>query len=210
MTELSQYLNTFIALFAVSNPIGNLPIYLGLTAAKSVKEQKQTIRTASLAFVIILLISLVMGQAILAAFGISIASFRVAGGFLIFLMGFHMLQAKTSQIAHTKEENEEAQTASSIAVVPLAIPLLAGPGTISSVIVFAHNTQSWGEKIGLAIVILVLAGLIFISYSFAPAIGQLLGKTGMNIVTRIMGLITMAIAVEFMADGLSSLFPGWK
>lgn len=151
-----------------------------------------------------------MGQAILEAFGISIASFRVAGGFLIFLMGFHMLQAKTSAVSHTKEENQAAQEASSIAIVPLAIPLLAGPGTISSVIVFAHNTQSLAEKIGLAIVILALATFIFITYSFAPAIGKLLGKTGMNIVTRIMGLITMAIAVEFMANGLEVLFPGWK
>ena len=145
MTEFSDYLNSFIALFAVSNPIGNLPIYLGLTADRSPKERQQTIRTASFAFAIILLVSLLMGQTILAAFGISIASFRVAGGFLIFLMGFHMLQGKTSTVSHTKEENQAAQEASSIAIVPLALPLLAGPGTISSVIVFAHNTQSWSE-----------------------------------------------------------------
>ncbi len=206
----SDYINGFVALFAISNPIGNLPIYIGLTANRNKKQRQQTIRTASLAFAIILIVSCFMGEAILSAFGISIASFRVAGGFLIFIVGFHMLQAKTSEIKHTSEENEEAQTANSIAIVPLALPLLAGPGTISSVIVLAHKTQSLTDKLGLSIVIILLGSLIFIVYSFAPIIGKVLGKTGMNIVTRLMGLITMAMAVEFMANGLGTLFPGWQ
>ena len=121
-----------------------------------------------------------------------------------------MLQAKTSEVKHTSEENEEAQAANSIAIVPLALPLLAGPGTISSVIVLAHKTKSLTDKLGLSIVIIVLGSLIFLAYSFAPVIGRLLGKTGMNIVTRLMGLITIARAVEFMANGLGTLFPGWK
>lgn len=208
--NFSDYLNSFIALFAISNPIGNLPIYIGLTANRSKKQREQIIRTASIAFAIILIVSCFMGEAILSAFGISIASFRVAGGFLIFLVGFHMLQAKTSQVKHTSEENEEAQVANSIAIVPLALPLLAGPGTISSIIVLAHKTQSLTDKLGLSIVIIILGSLIFISYSFAPIIGKLLGKTGMNIVSRLMGLITMAMAVEFMANGLGTLFPGWQ
>lgn len=205
-----DYLNSFVALFAISNPIGNLPIYIGLTANRSKKQTQQTIRTASIAFAIILIVSCFMGEAILSAFGISIASFRVAGGFLIFIVGFHMLQAKTSEVRHTSEENEEAQAANSIAIVPLALPLLAGPGTISSVIVFAHKTESFTDKLGLSIVIILIGSLIFVAYSFAPVIGKILGKTGMNIVTRLMGLITMAMAVEFMANGLATLFPGWK
>ncbi len=208
--NFSEYVNSFITLLAISNPIGNLPIYLGLTAEKTKKQKQQTIKTASIAFAIILIVFCFMGEVILSAFGISIASFRVAGGFLIFIFGFHMLQAKTSEIHHTSEENKEAQTADSIAIVPLALPLLAGPGTISSVIVLANKTQLLIEKIGLSIVIIILASLIFISYSFAPVIGNFLGKTGMNIVTRLMGLITMAMAVQFMADGLEVLFPGWK
>ncbi len=208
--NFSDYINSLIALFAISNPIGNLPIYIGLTANKTKKQRQQTIRTASIAFAIILIVSCFMGETILSAFGISIASFRVAGGFLIFIVGFHMLQAKTSEVKHTSEENEEAQTANSIAIVPLALPLLAGPGTISSVIVLAHKTQSLTDKLGLSIVIIILASIIFLTYSFAPIIGKLLGKTGMNIVTRLMGLITMAMAVEFMANRLGTLFPGWK
>ncbi len=163
--NFSDYINSFVALLAISNPIGNLPIYIGLTANKSKKQRQQTIRTASIAFAIILIVSCFMGEAILSAFGISIASFRVAGGFLICIVGFHMLQAKTSEVKHTSEENEEAQAANSIAIVPLALPLLAGPGTISSVIVLAHKTQSWSDKLGLSIVIIVLGSLIFISYS---------------------------------------------
>ena len=208
--SFSDYINSFVALFAISNPMGNLPIYIGLTANRSKKQRQQTIKTTSIAFAIILIVSCFMGEAILSAFGISIASFRVAGGFLIFIVGFHMLQAKTSAVKHTSEENQEAQSANSIAIVPLALPLLAGPGTISSVIVLAHKTQSLTDKLGLSLVIVLLSSMIFISYSFAPVIGRLLGKTGMNIVTRLMGLVTMAMAVEFMANGLVTLFPGWK
>ena len=208
--NISDYVNGFVALFAISNPIGNLPIYIGLTANRSQKQRQQIIRTASITFTIILIVSCFIGEAILSAFGISIASFRVAGGFLIFIVGFHMLQAKTSEVKHTSEENEEAQTANSIAIVHLALPLLAGPGTISSTIVLAHKTQSITDKLGLSIAIIVLGNLIFIVYSFAPMIGRFLGKTGMNIVTRLMGLVTMAMAVEFMANGLGTLFPGWK
>lgn len=101
-----DYINGFVALFAISNPIGNLPIYIGLTANRSKQQRQQTIRTASIAFAIILIVSCFMGEAILSAFGISIASFRVAGGFLIFIVGFHMLQAKTGEVKHTSEENE--------------------------------------------------------------------------------------------------------
>lgn len=208
--NFSEYINSFITLLAVSNPMGNLPIYLGLTADKTKKQKQQTIKTASIAFIIILIVSCFIGEIILSAFGISIASFRVAGGFLIFIYGFHMLQAKTSEINHTSEENKEAQTADSIAIVPLALPLLAGPGTISSVIVLAQKNQSLIEKIGLSIVIIIVGILIFVTYSFAPIIGNFFGKTGMNIVTRLMGLIIMAMAIQFMVDGLEVLFPGWK
>jgi multiple antibiotic resistance protein len=208
MNDLS-FIHNFIGLFAIANPIGNLPIYMGLTAGKSNKETQKIVLVASIAFIIILVVSLLMGEAILSAFGISIASFRVAGGFLIFLMGMHMLQAKTSGVRHTQEENEEAQSADSIAIVPLAIPILAGPGTISTVIVFAHNTSSIADKLEETGVIVALAILIFGLYRSSNYISKLLRKTGMNIVTRIMGLITMAIAVEFMAKGLQTLFPGW-
>lgn len=210
MPEFSSYLNTFIGLFAVVNPIGNLAIYLGLTAECSNREKQQIVFTTSVAFAIILLIAMVIGEAILKAFGISIASFRTAGGFLIFIMGLHMLQAKTSRTKHTPEENEEAQNASSIAIVPLAIPVLAGPGSISTVIVLAHSTNTLTDQMILAITIVTLSVLIFALFRVAPAIAKLLGKTGMNIVTRLMGLITMAIAIEFMAKGLQVLFPGWQ
>lgn len=209
MSDFS-FIHNFVGLFAVANPIGNLPIYLGLTAEKTIGQKKQIITTASIAFSIILVVSLFIGEAILSAFGISIASFRVAGGFLIFLMGLHMLQAKSSGTRHTEAENQEAQQADSIAIVPLAIPILAGPGTISTVIVFAHNNQSLLGKLEESLVIIGLTILIYLLFRSAPFISKTLGQTGMNIVTRIMGLITMAIAVEFIAKGLQTLFPGWQ
>jgi multiple antibiotic resistance protein len=125
-------------------------------------------------------------------------------------LAFICCKLKPAQLNILQKKMKKHKQANSIAIVPLALPLLAGPGTISSVIVLAHKTQSLTDKLGLSIVIILLGSLIFITYSFAPAIGKLLGKTGMNIVTRLMGLITMAMAVEFMANGLEALFPGWK
>jgi multiple antibiotic resistance protein len=209
MNEFSFFHN-FVGLFAVANPIGNLPLYLGLIAGKTAKENTRTITTTAIAFSIILCVSLFLGEAILDAFGITVDSFRVAGGFLIFLMGLNMLHAKSSVATHTKEEHQEAQQADSIAIVPLAIPILAGPGTISTVIVYAHNSPSLVDKMTEVSVIVALAVVIYVLYRSAPLINRALGKTGMNIVTRIMGLITMAIAVQFMADGLKALFPAWQ
>jgi len=208
MPDISEYLKLLAGLLAIVDPIGTIPIYLGMTRHNTLDERRQIALTASISFAIILIVSLFLGEQLLEAFGIGIPSFRTAGGVLIFTMGLSMLQAHESGAKQTEEERAESVVKESVAVVPLAIPLLAGPGAISTVIVYAHSDNSWLHYGLMSSVILTVAILIFIALRIAPLIGARLGKTGMNIVTRIMGLITLAIAIEFIAAGLTALFPG--
>jgi len=163
---------------------------------------------SSLAVGIILIACLVLGSGILRAFGITVDSFRVAGGLLLMIMAISMLYAAPSPINTTGTEQTEAEEKEDVAVVPLAIPLMAGPGAISTVIVFAQLSTSFYHYLMVSVVTVSVAVVTVTILLSAPVIGSLFGKTGMNIVTRVMGLILAAIAVEFIATGMLSLFPG--
>lgn len=141
-------------------------------------------------------------------FGITLSSFRVGGGILILLMSISMMNARMSPVKQTEEEAQDAAEKNSVAVVPLGIPLLAGPGAISTVIVYAHLDSSPMHYLLLAAEILGIAGAVWLSFRLAPFIASRLGKTGINVVTRIMGLIMAAIGVEFIANDLKQIFPG--
>jgi MarC family membrane protein len=204
MLDYTEYTKLLIGLLAIINPLGSVPIFVALTPEATQAERMKIIRVALLAVAIILLVSLFLGQAILDFFGITISSFRVGGGILILLMAVAMLQAKVSPAAHTEAELE---TGESVAVVPLAIPLLAGPGAISTVILYAHRGHGTLHyalaSLDILVVVLIL-GLVFL---LVPWITRYVSQTGINIFTRIMGLILAAIAVEFIANGLKGLFP---
>ncbi len=204
MLDYTEYTKLLIGLLAIVNPLGAVPIFVVLTSEATQAERKKIIRVALLAVAIILLMALYFGQAILDFFGITISSFRVGGGILILLMAIAMLQAKVSPAAHTEEELEAGE---SVAVVPLAIPLLAGPGAISTVILYAHRGHGTLHyalaSLDILLVVLTL-GLVFL---LVPWITRYVSQTGINIFTRIMGLILAAIAVEFIANGLKGLFP---
>ena len=156
---------------------------------------------------LILLAALYFGEVILHFFGISIHSFRVGGGILLLLMAVSMLHARISPIVQSKEEAEESIDKESVAVVPLAIPLLAGPGAISTVIIDAHKASGFMHYSIITIEIVMLSIILWIVLRFSPLISQRISATGINIATRIMGLILAAIAVEFIATGLKGLFP---
>jgi multiple antibiotic resistance protein len=162
---------------------------------------------ASISMGIILVIVLFTGDAILRFFGISVGSFRVGGGILILLMAISMLHARISRVKQTKEEGLDSAERDSVAVVPLGTPLLAGPGAISTVILYAQRYTSVTHYLYLLGIILLMVCLTFFSFRLAPAIARLLGKTGINVVTRLMGLIMAAVGVEFIANGLKQLFP---
>lgn len=198
-----------VGLIAVVNPIGAVPIYLALTEARNDFDSKKMVKSTTVTVALTLLISAFLGKFILAFFGISIPAFRVAGGILIMMMGLQMLQAYTSRTKHRTEEAEEAQSRERISVVPLGIPLLAGPGSITLVIVEGEKAfQQPLHLFALLVSIIGVSVIVYLCLNAAPMIAKRLGKTGVNVFTRIMGLIITAIAVEFMVSGIGRLLPG--
>lgn len=207
MFEYTEYLKIFVALLAVINPLGAISIFIALTPDEGLKSRQRIAKIASFSATLILLVALVAGEWTLAIFGIGVSSFRVGGGILILLMAISMLQAELSPTVQTKEEAEESNRKHDIAVVPLATPLLAGPGGISTVVVEAHKGTNLGHEMLLGLTIIIIGICLWMALHLAPLISQRLGKTGINVFTRIMGLILSAIAVEIIANGLKGLFP---
>ncbi|MBN2428922.1 MAG: YchE family NAAT transporter [Deltaproteobacteria bacterium] len=208
MLEVTEYIKILIGLIAIVNPFGAVPLFISLTAGAESRERHKIINIVAIAVTVILLVALLIGEELLQFFGISINSFRVAGGILLLLMSVSMLNAKLSPTVQTKEEAEESKEKESIAVVPLAMPLLAGPGAITTVIIDAHKGSGAGHYLTSAVLILFLSLLIWMVLRLSPFITRHISATGINVFTRIMGLLLAAIAVEFMANGLKSLFPG--
>lgn len=207
MLDYEEYVKLLIGLLAIINPFGAIPMFISMTADESINERHKTIHQTSLGVAIILLVTLFFGELILHFFGISIDSFRVGGGILILLMSINMLHAKTSHVKQTDEEADESIAKESVAIVPLAMPLLAGPGAISTVILAAHKGVGITHYLIIAGGTLLLSLVVWSVLRLSPWISARLGATGINVFTRIMGLVLAAIAVEFIANGISGLFP---
>lgn len=204
--QLPILLKTVISLLVVVEPIGAVPIFLSLTRGQTDAHRNQMARTTGLAVFLILLVSALVGKWLLQLFGISLASFRVAGGVLFFLMGLDMLNARPSRSRETPEEIEEASKHKEIAIVPMALPQLAGPGAIGSVILFADAGPMWPHGLSVLGVITFVAFVCWLSLRLAAPIGNALGQTGINILSRVMGLIVVAVAVEAIIKGLRVLW----
>ena len=201
-------LTSFIAaLFSMMNPIGNIGVFAGMTASRPADEVRRTAWSSALAIAITLLIVTWAGSAVMDFFGITIDSLRAAGGIIVLVIGLHMLFNK-SEHKQSETELEDAQTRSSIAVVPIAIPIVAGPGTMATVLVTAHQTEAMLGKAEISIVVITLSVLTGFLFSFAKQISGWLGESGMGVITRIMGVVLSAIAMGMLADGLKALLPG--
>lgn len=208
MLSLTGYIKIFTTLLAIVNPLGVIPVFVSLTGGLAEEERKRIVHTTSVAVAVILAVAALLGKVLLDFFGVSIASFKVGGGILLLLMSISMMQARYAQSKQTPEEAAEAEEKESIAVVPIAMPLLAGPGAISTVIIYA-NASSNPLHIALIVFICVLmAVLTWMALIAAGPVRRMLSRTGINIVTRLMGLLLAAIAVEFITGGLSKLLPG--
>jgi multiple antibiotic resistance protein len=207
MNIWNDYLHTLTALFVIVNPIGAIPLFITYTRDQSPLERRHTARTTAFAVAVVLVSSIFIGDPLLQFFGIGIPSFRVGGGILILLMAIAMLNANSLSTRYTPEEAQEIQDKNNIAVVPLAIPMLAGPGAISTIIIYAHKAQTLWDVGALLLSALVVAGSVAVALHLADPIAAKIGRTGINISTRIMGLILAAIAVEFIAGGILQLLP---
>ena len=202
-------LKPLIALLAIVNPIGVVPFFIHFTQNFSREQRRRTIRVSALAAFLVVSLSALAGLRIIEFFGISIASFQVGGGTLLLISALQMLNAQPAESTadDVSDGQQRADTGASIAGVPLTIPLLTGPATISTMVIYSQRTQHWWELALLVGYGVVVGAVAFAAFSAAGRIAKLLGRTGINVMTRLMGLILAALAVEIMADGLTQLFP---
>ena len=210
MLDWAEYLKIFVALVIIVNPVSALPLFVSMTAGNTDNEKKNIARVASLSVAVVLAVAALFGEQILSTFGITIASFKVGGAILILLMAISMMHAAPYREKQTPEEADEAAEKENIAVVPLAIPLLSGPGAISTTIVYATERSS-PAHVGIIIGCCLLVALTtWLALRLATPISHWLGTTGVNIAIRLMGLLLAAVAVEILASGLVVLLPGLK
>lgn len=210
--DISEYARILIGLIIIIDPLGAIPIFISLTDRYSEDNVQNKISfITSVATAIILMIFFLSGRWILDFFSISLASFQVAGGILIFLMSISMLYGKKSDAKFDEEsEYEEAKEKDNVAIVPLATPLLAGPGAISNVIVQSYQIRAWWDYFVITGIVIFVASLIYLTFRLAPTISKMIGHTTMNALTRLMGLILSSIAIEIIVKGLFVLFPTLK
>lgn len=196
------------SLLAMINPLGALTIFVGLTAAYSARHRRFTALWACVSAAVILLVFAVFGTAILRFFGITTHAFRIAGGIIFFGIGWDMLQAKRARSKTTPEEEAEGAERAAVAVVPLGIPTLAGPGAITTVIALMGQTETAAAAGAVYVGILAVLAVTFLVLLGGPYLLKRLGRTGVNIFTRLMGLLIMVIGVQFVIDGLTTVVRG--
>ena len=202
-------LKPLIALLAIVNPIGVLPFFIHFTQGLSDLQRRRTIRVSAFTAFTVVAVSALAGLRIIEFFGISIASFQVGGGTLLLISALQMLNARPAESKPDdyREGEEKADAGASIAVVPLTIPLLTGPATISTMVIYAERARHWWELAVLVGYGVVVGIVTFVVFSAGGRLARVIGRTGINVMTRLMGLILAALAVEIMADGLGKLFP---
>jgi multiple antibiotic resistance protein len=192
-------ITSFVTLFVIIDPIGLTPVFVTLTQGMPSQQRRNIGLRATLVAAFILCIFCLFGESVLEFVGISMPAFQIAGGILLFLIALDMLFERRSK--RRKSQSEEDDQNDDISVFPLAIPLLAGPGSITSIILIASTIPGW---IGVAHAILAMLGVIVIAYVMfltGPVLERMLGRTGINVVTRILGMILAALAVQFVMDG---------
>jgi multiple antibiotic resistance protein len=200
-----------VTLLAIVNPLAIVPFFIHYTQDFSDEQRRRTVLVASFTAFVVIATSALLGLQILDFFSISLASFQVGGGMLLLISSMNMLNAQPAEAKPQTNEMEDgaakAARGASIAVVPLTIPLLTGPATMSTVVIYAEKAKTalqLSMLVGYGIVIALATAICF---SLAEPIARVLGKTGINVMTRLMGLILAALSVEVMADGLGKLFP---
>jgi multiple antibiotic resistance protein len=206
MKEL-EIAKIFISLLVLVNPLGAIPLFISLTPNASQLERRKIAKISSTSVAVVITTSALIGESLLKFLGISIGSFQVGGGLLVMMIALALMNAKPNPTKTSDEERVEAELRTNIAVVPMAMPLLTGPGTISTVIIYSTTAHSW-LQIGYLIVSgLLIALSCYAAMAMATPISRWLGQTGINIVNRVMGMILAAVSVEIIVDGLYRLFP---
>ena len=205
---MTEYLRFAATLTAVLDPFLAVPIFLALTASHSPRDRVVLVRVVAVTVFIVLGISALLGDTILTLVGASLAAFRVGGGLVLLLMALAMLNAQAGGVRQSEAEAAELESGELRGVVPLAIPLLAGPGAISTTIIAAEKGAGIAHLSVILGCIAAVSLLTWVVLRAANAIGDRFGTTGLNIATRLLGLLLAALAIQTMAEGLRELFPG--
>jgi multiple antibiotic resistance protein len=196
-----------VTLLAIVNPLAIVPFFIHYTQGFTGAQRKRTIGIASISVFIVIAVCALVGLEVLDFFNISLASFQVGGGLLLMTSALAMLNAQPAEAKATPGEVNDAHTKTSIAVVPLTIPLLTGPATMSTVVIYADQAKTVAQHSALIGYGVVIALSTWLCFTLAKPIARVLGQTGINVMTRLMGLILAALSVEVMAAGLVKLFP---
>jgi MarC family membrane protein len=206
---MELYIYLLASLFSVLNPIGTVPIFVGLTNDYTKKERSRVALLTGVNVFIILVISYFIGQYLLSFFGITINALRIAGGIIITNSGFSLLNKKFSKSRGiNKEVEEDIQNRNEIALTPLAIPMLAGPGSISLLIAYYQDHHATIEMIIAVLSILTVAGLIAIVLNSAHYLSRILGSAGIVAISRIVGFLTIAIGIQYIISSTLSIIRG--
>ena len=198
-------LHTAVGIFTISNPIGNLPIYLSFTSGNK-RQDRAIARSCAFTFLISLLLATWLGNDLLSFLGISRPAFQVAGGLIVVLIGLSMLRSETSKVHHDPNSVERDQNSAVKGIVPLGIPLLAGPGTLT-VVIADPSAASMGGKLSLSLVVLAMTALVYLIFNAAELLSSKISESALQVLTKIMGLLLTAIAIQMLFSGLSAGFP---
>ena len=195
----------FTSLLAIVNPLSAVPLFLGLTGDFEPGHRKRTLSTAILTGLVLLVVFALLGTYILRFFGITTEAFRIAGGMLVIGIGADMMQARNSRVRTTRQEEDEASTREQIGVIPLGIPGLVGPGSITTVITLEAQSETLTERVFVYAAIVAVMMVTWGVLSAAPFVLRRFGRTGLNVMTRIMGLLLMVIGVQFIINGVRTV-----
>ena len=207
---LTLIIHASVTFLVIVDPVGTAPLFVSLTEGRSDEERQRTARTGVLVAAAILFVFALAGKELLAALGVSLAAFRIAGGALLFLVAIDMVFARQSGLRSTTwSEDAEAQQRDDVSVFPLGIPLIAGPGAIASVMLLMGEAA--GSLVAKAVVLAVLAVVLIVTYACLRAsagLVRLLGITGTNVVSRVLGIVLAALAAQFIIDGVRAAASG--
>jgi multiple antibiotic resistance protein len=205
---LSFALVTFSAIFFVVDPFAAVPLFLSITRGDDLAKKRATALKAAAVATVTLLVFAAAGTLIFKLFGITLGAFRIAGGLLLFLMSLDMLRAQRSRVRVSPEEETEGVEKEDVAIIPLGIPMLAGPGSIAMVIVLMGHARSSVVQLTIVVACILVAGVLtYLILRAATVVERTLKQTGLNILNRVMGLVLAAVAVQFVVYGIRDVLP---
>jgi len=206
-TLLDAFFQSFVSVFAVVDPIAAAALFAAMTADDTVQDRQRMARRAALATGAVLTTFLFFGTALFALFSITMTAFRIAGGLVIGILALDLLKATRTGVRTTAEEESEGLQKPDVSITPIAVPMLAGPGAISTIMILSARLASGYARPLLLGVIALVSLSVWLALSQAGRVVSLLGKTGINVISRLLGMLVLAIAVQFLVDGAIELVP---